>query len=116
MRANHKIMLKAASGYVFKPYRDILYFKSCDKYAELHSVDGSKQTVFESLARIEERLDCGKRCASGFLFFRIHRQYIAALHHAEKWTESKKIVLENDVELRVGRKYLEEMRRVLLGG
>jgi len=113
MQARQKILLKATKGYTFQPLDEILYFKACDKYAEMHCFDGSMSMIFHSLAELENRLNCGT-IKGPRLFFRIHRQYIAAIHHAKKWPENLQLKLENDLALPVSRKQSEILRKTLM--
>lgn len=113
MQARHKILLKSTKGYVFQPLDEILYFKACDKYAEMYHFDGSVSMVFHSLAELENRLNCGQSNGAR-LFFRIHRQYIAAIHHAIKWPENRQLKMESDLTLPVSRKQSEKLKKGLL--
>ena len=106
-------MLKSACGYCFIPVRKILYFEANDKYARLFTIDGKETTVFHSLKELEKRLNCGDYIGS-MIFFRIHRQYIAALHYATRWPERSKLMLNGDTELPVSRSCSDDIKKKLL--
>lgn len=112
MPVQHKILLKSTKGYVFKALDEMLYFKACDKYAELYLQNGSIEMVFHSLAEIENKLCCGERFGPYF-FYRIHRQFIAAIHYADAWPENKRILLEGDLPLPVSRSRIEGLKNGL---
>lgn len=97
-----RIMLKAARGYAFIRLEEILYFKSSDKYAEMHLHDGRMMMVFHSLAELERRL-CGSKAGSPCCFVRLHRQYIVGVHHAEWLSEGCRVQLEGGAEVPVSR-------------
>ena len=103
-----RIMLKVARGYAFVPISDILYFKAADKYAELHLCGGSHYMVFHSMRQLE-----GKICGASILgctFIRLHRQYIVAMHHAERLSEQLQLRLTSGHELPVSRQGMKLLK------
>ena len=113
MHLDIKIMLKCCSGFSFRYLHEIVYFKACDKYVEMYTIDGSETTIFHSLKEMEERLCCGTYIGS-MIFFRIHRSYIAAMHHATSWLNSGVVLNEIKNPLPVGDTQSKELRRLLL--
>lgn len=112
MILRHKILLKSTKGYSFQPVDEIMYFKACDKYAEMHCADESVTIVFHSLSELEVKLCCGERVGP-FLFFRVHRQYIAALHFANDWKSADCIEMENGLDVPVSREKVKPLRECL---
>lgn len=112
----YKIMLKSASGHRFFSLNDILFFEADDKYALL-SMTGSDKLirVFHSLKDIEVKLKCGNYLGP-MIFFRTHRQYIAAMHYAQYWNENNAIILENDHKIPVGKSYRKGIVEKLMSG
>ena len=118
LQNNHfyKIMLKSATGHRFFSLNDILFFEADDKYAQLSLYNSDKKiAVFHSLKDIETKLNCGNYLGP-LIFFRTHRQYIAALHRAQSWGENNVILLENDFEIPVGRVYRKGIVEKLMAG
>ncbi len=107
-----KILLKTTKGYIFQPLNEIMFFKSCDKYAEVHLINQSVATVFHSLSELEEKLCCGAKVGF-YCFFRCHRQYIGAIHFAAYWKESNGIELENGAIIPVSRERVKPLRKLL---
>ncbi|TVR40619.1 MAG: hypothetical protein EA392_03515 [Cryomorphaceae bacterium] len=107
-----KILLKTTKGYTFQPLNEILFFKSCDKYAEMHLLNQGVTMVFHSLSELEEKLCCGAKVGL-YCYFRCHRQYIAALHFAAHWKESNGIEMENGTIIPVSRERVKPIRRFL---
>ncbi|MEZ4808254.1 MAG: LytTR family DNA-binding domain-containing protein [Flavobacteriales bacterium] len=98
------LLIKSTTGWVFVDPCKILYLRAEDKYARLHSVNGTSMVVLHSLNDLEHRLGCNERIGD-FLFLRTHRSYITAIHHAVAVHGS------NELELRTGER-LSFSRRV----
>jgi DNA-binding LytR/AlgR family response regulator len=103
--SQYKIMFKSATGHFFYTLYESLFIQADDKYAKMTMTGGrEKVCVFHSLKEIEEKLTCG-RYIGPMIFFRTHRQYITAMHHAQCWKENNLIILESDHEIPVGKAY-----------
>lgn len=113
MNVNHKILLKSIRGFVFQPLDEILFFKSTDKYSEMYLANGSMVIVFNGLGELEVRLNCGER-KGAILFYRTHRQYIAAIHHASNWPEMQRLQFDGLGSIPVSRSRAQELKRILL--
>ncbi len=98
----HGILLKVARGHRFFPLQDILAAEARDRYAEILLAHGERCPVFHGLGELEERLKCGHPIG-GHLFWRVHRRYIAGLHHATSLSHKRMLTLGNDLELPVSR-------------
>ncbi len=74
------ILLKAARGYHLVDVRTILYAEADSRHSCMHFTDGTKKVVFHTLTELEGILSCGKRVGE-LLFLRVHKSYLAGLHH-----------------------------------
>lgn len=109
MLHQYKVVLKALKGYRFYKLVDIIYFKACDKYAEIVLAGGTVEMVFTSLSALEKLLQVD-RIGREIPFIRIHRQYIVNVWYAKQWPTWNCLVLEDSQVLPVSRTGLIRLR------
>lgn len=108
MAIHPRILLKVARGYRFFPLEDIVAVEANDRYAELLLSWDDRCAVFHGLSELEQRLQCGRPLGSR-LFLRVHRRFIAAIHHAHELSPDRTLKLSNGLTLPVSRERYKQL-------
>ncbi|MGN6477625.1 MAG: LytR/AlgR family response regulator transcription factor [Flavipsychrobacter sp.] len=71
-----RFLIKQGDGFSYKPTEDVFYIHADDKLTTIHTSDGNKYLVNETLDELEQSLDPSR-------FFRISRSYITHIDAIE---------------------------------
>ena len=109
-RSLARIPVRGVGKVTYVRVADIVWIGAADYYAELHTKDGRRHLVRETLQHLEERLD-------PLNFIRVHRSAIVHLDHvAEIRTDSAErqlVVLRDGTQLPLGKPRREALERAL---
>lgn len=98
------VFVKSEYKLVKVNFQDIVYVESKDDYIKIYMTDDKSMITLMSLKSFLEKLPAAD-------FQRVHRRYIVALHKI-KTIGTKKIMLENNVEIPVGDTYLQVLHEI----
>lgn len=105
-----RIPVRSVGRTVYVRVADIEWIGSADYYVQLHTADGKKHLVRESMQRIEERLDPS-------VFTRVHRTAIVRIDQVTEirtdGAERHIVVLRNGARLPLGKSRREGLERRL---
>ncbi|MDE7074005.1 MAG: LytTR family DNA-binding domain-containing protein [Odoribacter sp.] len=105
--AKRQLMLKSEYKNVTLSINTILYIESIDNYINVHLADGTSVLSKIPLRNIEEQLPQNE-------FIRIHRSFLVARNRITGFTRSEITLSKNGRRLPVGKKYAEEVIRLLI--
>ena len=97
------IHLKVEKTIIKVVLNDIVYIESLKNYIKINMTNEAI-VAYKSLSALEQELPASK-------FLRIHRSFIIGIDYLDSFSPSKVVV--NKKELPVGRKYKEDVKRIL---
>ena len=97
------IHLKVEKTIIKVVLNDIVYIESLKNYIKINMTNETI-VAYKSLSALEQELPASK-------FLRIHRSFIIGIDYLDSFSPSKVVV--NKKELPVGRKYKEDVKRIL---
>ncbi|RYZ21801.1 MAG: response regulator transcription factor [Chitinophagaceae bacterium] len=98
--------IKDGTGYVQVAYDDVLYIESMGNFSRIHTVSGKKLMTLVGLKHIEQQLPDAS-------FLRVHKQYIANLHHIASLAADGQITMRNDEALATGSLYRAKLLELI---
>lgn len=104
--AARQLTLKSDYKNVALPLGSILYIESYDNYVKVHLADATSLLSKIPLRGIEEQLPQGE-------FIRIHRSFIVAKSRIAQFSRTEVTLAKTGKKLPVGRKYADEVGRLL---
>jgi two-component system, LytTR family, response regulator len=109
-RWRDRFVVRSVGRVSYVPVSDVIWIGAADYYAELHTVDGKRHLVRETMQAIESRLDPSR-------FVRVHRTAIVRLDQvAELRTDGADrhvVVLRNGVRVPLGKSRRESVEQRL---
>lgn len=100
-----RILINVGAKYFFVPLKEIFYFSSAEKYAQIHSIKG-KYLLRETMTHLEESLNPE-------MFVRIHRSFIVNVEQIQEmqpWSHGDYIViLKNGEKLQMSRRFKDRL-------
>ncbi len=105
--ATRQLVLKSEYKNVTLSVDSILYVESIDNYIKVHLADGASVLSKIPLRSIEKQLPQGE-------FIRIHRSFVVARHRIARFTRSEVTLEKSGISLPVGKKYTEDVMKILI--
>jgi two-component system LytT family response regulator len=105
-----RIPVRSVGKVAYVPVSDIVWIGAADYYSELHTADGKKHLVRETMQSLDERLDPAR-------FTRVHRSAIVNLEQVREvrseGSDRQTIILRNGTRLPLGRHRREALEQAL---